>query len=224
MERIKGVIFDFDGLMVKSEVYWVKAFAKACKKFGVTVRKEIFYNGSGLPEEELRSKILEEYPNIDVVKFREYSKNYVYKKTKSMQKLSIKRGLKQLIKYLVENNIKFAIASGNSPEIIIKNLSRAKIDTSLFTSIIGFGSEEFKSKPDPEIFLISCKKLGLEPEKCLVLEDSYNGVRAGRSAGCKVIMVEDSMPPNAEMFDKADRVVKNLNKVRKILKNNKNML
>lgn len=157
MEKIKGVIFDFDGLMVKSEIFWTKAFLKACKKFNLFTNIQLLYETSGLPEEELRKKYLEIYPKLDIEKFREYCKNYVYKKTRNMENLSLKKGLKSLIEFLLKNNIKIAIASGNKVERIKNNLIRANVDINLFSSIIGYGVEGFKSKPCPDIYIISCK-------------------------------------------------------------------
>lgn len=219
MEKIKGVIFDFDGLMVKSEIFWTKAFLKACKKFNLFTNIQLLYETSGLPEEELRKKYLEIYPKLDIEKFREYCKNYVYKKTRNMENLSLKKGLKSLIEFLLKNNIKIAIASGNKVERIKNNLIRANVDINLFSSIIGYGVEGFKSKPCPDIYIISCKALNLKPEECIVLEDSYTGVRAGYDAGCNVIMVVDSMIPNEEMKEKTKYIVKNLNSAKTIIKN-----
>ena len=120
---------------------------------------------------------------------------------------------------MLKNNIKIAIASGNKVERIKNNLIRANVDINLFTSIIGYGSEGFKSKPYPDIYINSCEVLELKPEECIVLEDSYTGVRAGYDAGCNVIMVIDSMIPNEEMKEKSKYVVNNLNSAKTIIKN-----
>lgn len=57
------------------------------------------------------------------------------------------------------------------------------------------GTEVARSKPAPDTFLLAAEKLHTNPKDCLVLEDSFNGVRAGRAAGCVTVMVPDLMRP-----------------------------
>ena len=61
------------------------------------------------------------------------------------------------------------------------------------------GSDVPRSKPDPAIFLEAARRLDLDPRACLVLEDSFNGVRAGAAAGAVTVMVPDLMPVTDEM-------------------------
>ena len=67
-----------------------------------------------------------------------------------------------------------------------------------------------RSKPDPEIFLTAAAKLGAVPADCFVVEDSFNGVRAGRAGGFRTLMVPDMLPPDREMEEKAERILKDL--------------
>ena len=61
------------------------------------------------------------------------------------------------------------------------------------------GQQVKHSKPDPEIFLLAAEKLGTDPARTLVLEDSYNGVRAGAAGGFVTVMVPDLLPADDEM-------------------------
>ena len=60
-----------------------------------------------------------------------------------------------------------------------------------YFSQIAAGEMVTRCKPAPELFLLAAKLLDLPPQNCLVLEDSFNGVRAGRAAGCVTVMVPD---------------------------------
>ena len=80
------------------------------------------------------------------------------------------------------------------------------------------GSMVKHSKPDPEIFMMAAKELNIPIKKCMVLEDSINGVKAGLASGAKTIMVPDLMEPTDEIRKKAYRICKNLNEVIDILK------
>ena len=86
------------------------------------------------------------------------------------------------------------------------------------------GAEVKNGKPAPDVFLLAAERLGVEPKKCLVLEDSKAGVIAGSSAGAKVIMVPDMFKPDEVCKEKVYRIVNNLGEVISILeeKNNEN--
>ena len=91
--------------------------------------------------------------------------------------------------------------------------------THYFQAIVS-GQHVTRSKPDPEIFLLAAEKLGVDPAHCLVLEDSYNGVRAGAAGGFVTVMVPDLMPPDDEMRRLCTTVCKSLYEVQEKLKKN----
>ena len=70
------------------------------------------------------------------------------------------------------------------------------------------GSDVQKKKPDPELFLTAASRLGLEPSRCLVVEDAPNGVAAVKAAGCKCVAVTNST--SAEKLAAADQIVGSL--------------
>ena len=74
-----------------------------------------------------------------------------------------------------------------------------------------------KGKPDPEIFLMSCGRLGGIPDKTIVIEDSYNGIRAAFAAGMRPVMVPDLIMPDDEMKEKAWKIFENLKEVAEFL-------
>ena len=67
-----------------------------------------------------------------------------------------------------------------------------------FKAVIS-GEHLARSKPAPDIFLLAAEKLGTAPAETLVLEDSYNGVRAGAAGGFVTVMVPDLSPATDEM-------------------------
>ena len=70
-----------------------------------------------------------------------------------------------------------------------------------------------RSKPAPDIYLLACEKLGEEPSGAAAVEDSFNGVRSAYSAGMKVIMVPDLLPPDDEMREKCVLTVNRLDEL-----------
>ena len=72
------------------------------------------------------------------------------------------------------------------------------------------GDDVKKSKPDPEIFLIAAKKVGVEPKNCLVLEDSFSGIRAAHAGGMHPVMVPDILQPTDEIKALCEAVMPSL--------------
>jgi HAD superfamily hydrolase (TIGR01509 family) len=66
-------------------------------------------------------------------------------------------------------------------------------------------------KPDPDVYLLAASRLGVEPSRCLVVEDSVNGVRAGKAAGMTVALVPNaSVPPASGALELADLVLERI--------------
>lgn len=77
------------------------------------------------------------------------------------------------------------------------------------------GDMPLRSKPDPEPYLRAAALAGVDPAGCLVLEDSFNGIRAGRAAGCLVGMVPDTLPYDESCKPYCDAVFDDLTQVQK---------
>ena len=90
-----------------------------------------------------------------------------------------------------------AVASSSRMASILHHLNGW--DLTHYFPVIVSGEQFVSSKPDPEIFLKAAQGLGTLPAETLVLEDSYNGVRAGAAGGFVTVMVPDLMPPDDEM-------------------------
>jgi beta-phosphoglucomutase-like phosphatase (HAD superfamily) len=74
-----------------------------------------------------------------------------------------------------------------------------------------------RSKPFPDLFLEACRRLGIPPAECVILEDSEPGIRAAHAAGAIPLMVPDTVPPTAEAKRLALRVFPSLVEVRGFL-------
>jgi HAD superfamily hydrolase (TIGR01509 family) len=118
-------------------------------------------------------------------------------------------GAIELIKSLRKHGIKTAIASSAPPEnvdIIIRGLG---IEDCF--QAFARGTEVAEGKPSPLVFLLAAEKLGVKPEKCVVIEDAIAGVAAAKNAGMKCIAVTNSHP--RDKLNQADLVVDTLEDV-----------
>lgn len=99
------------------------------------------------------------------------------------------RGSEELVKFLKEKEVKLAIASGSSQELVKQHLAEVG-GTHYFDAIVG-GADVKNEKPAPDIFLLAAEKLGVDPKECYVLEDSQNEIRTGHAAGMKTMGIPD---------------------------------
>ena len=80
------------------------------------------------------------------------------------------------------------------------------------------GCQTTGSKPEPDIYLCACEKIGTKPKEAYAIEDSYHGIRAADAAGMKPIMVPDLTAPDAEMWRLSTHIFSSLFEVLEFLK------
>lgn len=88
----------------------------------------------------------------------------------------------------------------------------------LSPNVIVSSKEGYKSKPAPDVFLAAAKRLGMEPENCLVLEDSKHGIMAAANAKMHSIFIQDQIAPDDEMKEYIQESCTDLNEVIDYLK------
>jgi HAD superfamily hydrolase (TIGR01509 family) len=97
--------------------------------------------------------------------------------------------------------LKLAVATGAQREFL--DIALDTLGIRKYFDVLQTADGLERGKPDPEIYLLACRRLGLAPEKCVVLEDAANGVRAGKAAGCPVIAVPSDYTRRQD-FSEAD--------------------
>lgn len=202
---MKAIIFDMDGLMVDSERLYQQAQEEITRHFNKLLPEKTRLKMMGRkPLESM--KILEEALDIstDAVRLLEMQNDVMREKYKN--DLVPLPGLNHIIDAFY-GKLKMAISTGAQEEfldIVVDQLEiRNKFD------VLQASDEIEQGKPHPEIYLKTCKKLGLNPGECIVLEDSLNGVLAGKEAGCYVIAVPSEYTKQ-ENFGRADFVADDL--------------
>ena len=211
---VKGVIFDMDGLMFDTERLWTPLWAPVLAREGLPAPTQAFVEGArGLAGENMRRHIEKNYPGIDAQALLE--KVWQEGEKTFAKGVPVKPGLIELLNYLAEIGMPRIVASSSPRAMIERNLQNT--DTARFFHDTVCGTDVKFSKPDPAIFLEAARRLALDPRDCLVLEDSYNGVRAGHAAGCVTVMVPDLMPANAEMATLYNACCKDLREVKRLL-------
>lgn len=211
---IKGVIFDMDGLMFDTERMWDTLWAPCCERLHLPMPTEEFNaGGRGLAGENLKRHIAAYYPQIDPQKMLDE----VWKLADEvfLQGVPCKPGLRELLAYLEQEGIPRIVASSSPRNIVALNLQTT--GTARYFHDIVCGYDVQASKPDPAIFLEAARRLRLAPQDCLVLEDSFNGVRAGHAAGAVTVMVPDLAQPDDEIRRLYTRCCRDLFEVKALL-------
>lgn len=219
--NIKAVLFDMDGLMVDTESLATEAFIHSAKKQGYDMTKEETLMVLGFTTKSIYEFWENYFKNSDVSGKQLVDDHYKYIEnvlfTTGPKKMPY---IEELLKYLKENNYKVAVASSSNMNHIINNMKKTGLKK--YIDEFASGAEVKNGKPAPDVFLLAAERLGVEPKKCLVLEDSKAGVIAGSSAGAKVIMVPDMFKPDDECKEKAYKIVNNLGEVINMLEENNN--
>ncbi len=190
--KIKAVIFDMDGIIMNTEPLQMKAFNKIMAKYRIFVTPEFFKTLVGISSAENFKNLKKLFGLPEDWQFLLEQKNIAYRKIlkeeiKIKGKNALNPGIYEFLKFLKERNIPIALASSSSFDdisIILDGLNIRK-----FFTVITSGQEVKKSKPQPDIFLLTAKRLNIEPEYCLVIEDSYPGLVAAKKANMKCIAI-----------------------------------
>jgi HAD superfamily hydrolase (TIGR01509 family) len=129
--------------------------------------------------------------------------------------LRCKLGAVELLDTLDQFRLPRAIATSSSRRTVERHLTAYNL-MGRFAEIVGHGDYE-RGKPAPDPFLKAAARLGVEPDLCLALEDSHNGVRAASSAGMMTIMVPDLLEPTDEIRGLCTFVVRDLHEVHSLI-------
>ena len=179
---IKNIIFDFDGVLVDSEILVARAFAKYMLNYGIETNEKEFANFAGKKTVQIIEILSEKYSIKDQQKFfddiMEIATN-IYKK-----ELTTVKGAYDFVRNLKLN---IFIGSNSMKERIIDGLQRVNLDKYFQPKqIYSFDLVE-KPKPDPDIYLKAIEDNNLIKAETIIIEDSAVGVMAGVAAGVKVI-------------------------------------
>jgi len=211
MQPVEAVIFDMDGLILDTETLAMDALVSAGAELGYDIPRSFCHLMIGAPADRCRELVVERFgPDFPLDRYFALQEEHL-RALVAAGKMDLKHGVLELLDYLDAHGIARAIATSSS---------RARTDHHLglmgiaprFAHIVT-RDDVTRGKPNPDPFLKAAEKLGVAPEGCLVLEDSYNGIRAAHAAGMRVIMVPDLLDPTEEIRGLAHRVVDSLHDV-----------
>jgi len=179
---IKNIIFDFDGVLVDSEILVAKAFAKYIQNFGIEIDEKEFANFAGKKTVQVIEILSQKYSIKDQQKFftdiMEIASN-IYK-----NELTTVEGAYDFVRKI---KLKLYIGSNSVKDRIIDGLQKVELSKYFKPEQVYSFDLVGKPKPDPDIYLKAIEDNNLNKIETIIIEDSVVGVRAGVSAGVKVV-------------------------------------
>lgn len=199
---IKAVLFDMDGVIAETEHVHVEAEKQTLLKYGVQITEDELHRYTGTTAKQMFMELIAKY-KLDTT----FEKIFKEKEEIMFKLLEIDtqpvKGVIELISKLKEKHVKLAVASSSHRRLVRYVLRKLEI-TRLFDSIIS-AEDVAHGKPNPEIFLMSAKRLKVSPTECLVVEDAKLGVEAAKEAGMKCLGYRNPHSGNQDL-SKADIV------------------
>ena len=211
---MKGILFDMDGVLLDAMPFHADAFQIAFKELvGLDIDKKDVYLLEGMPGPDLIKQILKKngintYSDEHIIKKISERKKELFEKNENAKPFE---GTKELLDSLKGTGCITAVVSGAS-ENEVKSLLKKNHLLETFDLVIS-GDDLEEGKPSPEPFVTALKKLNLNADEALVVENSPLGVNAAVNAGIKFIITFNNSPLKLDDFQNLPNDKKHLDKI-----------
>ena len=214
LSTIEAVIFDLDGLILDSERPIRDAVIEVVAALGFDMPEAFYATLIGVPGPEC-DVMIRDYFGASFP-FDTYFENSNAKIAEALAGgIALKSGVREILQHLDARATPLALATSSSRRYVERQLHANNLGP--FFTTIATRDDVKRGKPHPDLFLKAATDLGIAPERCLVLEDSHNGVRAAHAAGCVPIMVPDLLEVTEEMRKLCLLIASDLHEVRQLL-------
>lgn len=189
LSTCQALIFDLDGTLFESMNLWHEVDLNYLKGKGLSCPPDLQNELEGLSFHEnavyfrKRFKIRDSLEKIKEDWINMVTEAYCHR-------VPLKKGAAEFLAFIKKTGKKTAIASSNQEELILKALKSRELDR--FIDVIATCDEAGANKPEPAVYLLAARKLGVVPCHCLAFEDIPKGICAGKAAGMKVCAVDDA--------------------------------
>lgn len=207
----RAILFDMDGVLTDSEPYMIEATRRFFReKFGVDPAPSDFFEFFGAGEHPFFGGVAAKHGlelDFEPDRLRIY---HLYREAidapvpdlhcdgMTAGPLAALPGAREVVALATEAGLRQAVATSASLLKAEITLLRIGLPSEVFDIVIT-ADDITRNKPEPEIFLRAAERLGVEPRECLVVEDSLNGVRAGRAAGMAVVAIATAGVSEADL-------------------------
>ena len=211
MDSPGALIFDMDGVLIDSEPLWHEAEIAAAGEAGLVLTPEDCLRTTGLRVDEAVAYWCERHPFLAPRREALMSSTLDRLVELVSRRGAPKPGVEEVLALARSRGLRLALAS-SSPYRVIHAVLDALGLAAVF-EVIHSAEEEARGKPDPAVYLTTARKLGIEPERCIAVEDSPNGLLSAKAAGMKCIVVPEPALRDDPRFEMADARVSDLGEI-----------
>ena len=196
---VQGALFDMDGTMFDTERLRFQTLKQASNEFiGQEFSDEYLMQCLGLSA-KASEQLAQNFYGTDVpytaIRKRADEIELAFVRQNGVP---IKKGLIQVLERLRKSGLRMAVATSSRRAIAEEYLINANVYK--FFDLLVCGDEVEQGKPHPEIFITAAQRLNLQPQQCLMFEDSENGINSASEAGGVTILLKDIKEPSDQML------------------------
>lgn len=211
MQEIKAFIFDMDGVILDSETICDKAWLEVAKKQNLPNPQDVMKQCLGTNKNDTIQILKKNYgADFDSEYFIQQTSDYFHQ-IEFSSGIPLMPFAKEILDYL-KPKYRIALASSTRKATVERQLKAVGVLDYFETLTCGDMVEH--SKPNPEIYLMACKSLGLKPEECVAIEDSPNGIKSAFAANLHTIMIPDKIQPTEEIKKMCERILLSLEQIK----------
>ena len=208
MTKITTVLFDFDGVIANTEPQYDIYIDALGEKYNLGI-KNFALKVKGTTSPDILKKYFSHLPKEEVKTVERELGEF-----ELQMDFPLVDGVMEFIEYLKNNNYKIGLVTSSQDfkmkrALDILNLSKT-FDTEVTAARIT------KGKPNPACYLLAAEDLNVSPSECVVFEDSFHGIRAGKDAGMRVVGVSTTIPEN-ELQGKADFIISDFSDIKQVI-------
>ena len=206
-----AAIFDMDGTVLDTELVFRGVAFEVADKLGFAMTDDVHKSMVGSSHDATRRLLATAFGrDFPYDLFEEKCRFLMHERMRA--EVPVKAGAREILAELRGRGIPTAIATSSHQVHASAHLGAARL-IDLFDTIVT--RDDVRSpKPHPEPYLLAAGRLGIEPARCLALEDSHAGVRAASAAGMQTVMIPDLVGPSEEIRLLCSAVMESLHHVR----------
>jgi len=216
IKDFEAVIFDMDGVLIDSEPLWKIAMEKVFSDLGCRLSKNDFQKTVGLRIDEVIA-YWNKNQQLEIADEKEVENDIISRMIELVRENPVPLvGVLDTLVFLKKNKLKIGLATSSPNSLLQAVLDGLKIDQ--YFDVAHSAEFEDFGKPHPAVYINTAKKMNVVPEKCLVIEDSLNGIVSGKAAKMKVVCIPEKTHVKEPKLNVADFMFEDMELMLKAIK------